>query len=146
MEKKYPIGLEEQANAVYQQYCTNEGIVYHVMDAANFCLGYLAAPTGAVWVKDRIKDLQKHLIDLADAEQNEHEKNVINHRIGDLHVAIQVINKYAVYLDESGSSDAVSRLQAINLTDIDAPIFTHTKEFAAHFSYIKRKMIDILKR
>jgi hypothetical protein len=61
------------------------------------------APTCAAWVKDRIKDLQKHLIDMADAEQNDHEKNVINHRIGDLHMAIQVINKYADYFGEIGS-------------------------------------------
>lgn len=40
---KEDIDLEEQANAIYQKYCTDKGLVYHLMDAANFCLGYIAA-------------------------------------------------------------------------------------------------------
>jgi hypothetical protein len=44
------------------------------------------------------------------------------------------------------SKNVVDRLRQIQLCDIDAPIFTHTKEFAAHFSYIKGKLIDILKQ
>jgi hypothetical protein len=32
----------------------------------------------------------------------------------------------------------------ILLSDIDAPIFTHTKEFENHFNYIKSKFIEIL--
>jgi len=40
---KETIDLEEQANAIYQKYCTDKGLVYHLMDAANFCLGYIAA-------------------------------------------------------------------------------------------------------
>jgi hypothetical protein len=35
--------LEEEANAAYQKYCAEKGIIYHLMDAANFCLGYMAA-------------------------------------------------------------------------------------------------------
>lgn len=50
-------GIEEQANAIYQKYCTDNNLVYHLLDAANFCLGYMAAkaPTGAVWVKASVR-------------------------------------------------------------------------------------------
>lgn len=41
--------------------------------------------------------------------------------------------------------DAIQRIKDFNLSDVDAPVFTHTKEFAAHFSYIKGKLMDIIK-
>lgn len=61
---KVDSGLEEQANALYQKYCTDEGLVYHVIDAANFCLWYMAAKRtageSAVWVKGAPKERKQH--------------------------------------------------------------------------------------
>lgn len=53
-------------------------------------------------------------------------------------------------LDESGAApsgerEVLQRIKDFNLSDIDAPVFTHTKEFAAHFSYFKGKLMDIMK-
>lgn len=123
MEKKYPIGdenkltpeqieerkeaidwyrnpaaplnpdLEEQANTIYQKYCNEKGLDYHLINAANFCLGYMAGK--------EVGTEPKYVAD---------------------------------------------RLRAIQLTDIDAPIFTHTKEFEAHFSYIKGKFIELINK
>lgn len=47
-------------------------------------------------------------------------------------------------LDESGVGDSLlDMLQSINLSDIDAPVFTHTRQFREHFDYIKKKFIEI---
>lgn len=62
------------------------------------------------------------------------------------------------WLDESGQSKEgnkerkvdgenkalIDRIKAFNLSDVDAPVFTHTKEFEAHFSYIKGKLMDVI--
>jgi hypothetical protein len=47
-------------------------------------------------------------------------------------------------LDDRTAVNTVEHLQQIKLTDMDAPAFTHTKEFAAHFSYIKGRLIELL--
>lgn len=103
------------------------------------------APTGAVWVKATSRLPEKNGIYKVKREfYREDESDQADFLNG-------VFTNYQGYrvvawLDESGACDAADRVQAINLSDIDAPIFTHTKEFAAHFSYIKGKIIEILKR
>lgn len=42
------------------------------------------------------------------------------------------------------SKDVLSILQQINISDIDAPVFTHSDKFLAHFNYIKEKFIEII--
>lgn len=53
-------------------------------------------------------------------------------------------------LDESGAAagreEVLQRIKDFSLSDVDAPVFTHTKEFRAHFSYIKGKLMDIIKK
>lgn len=40
--------LEEQANAIYQEYCSKNNLAYHLVDAAIFSDGYKAAKMDAV--------------------------------------------------------------------------------------------------
>jgi hypothetical protein len=153
MEKKYPIDLEEQANAIYQKYCADLGIIYHLPDAANFCLGYMAgkqATAGAVWVKasDRLPEPMSPPI-LIPVKRYEVDPARYSVRAMTANQFVDIIKWDLAtfeWLDESGANEAVACLQSINLTDMDAPIFTHTKEFEAHFSYIKLKMIELISK
>jgi len=47
------VDLEEKANQIYKELCEREGRAYHIKEAADFCLGYMAAASttqGAAWV------------------------------------------------------------------------------------------------
>lgn len=53
------------------------------------------------------------------------------------------------WLDESptaaGDAGILERLEAIRITDMDAPVFTHSPQFRKHFEYIQGKFVEILR-
>lgn len=53
------------------------------------------------------------------------------------------------WLDETptaaGDAGILERLEAIRITDMDAPVFTHSPQFRKHFEYIQGKFIEILR-
>lgn len=52
--------------------------------------------------------------------------------------------KYEQKENEAVDNCLIDRIKDFNLSDVDAPVFTHTKEFEAHFSYIKGKLMDVI--
>lgn len=44
----------------------------------------------------------------------------------------------------AGAKYVQNIVNQFNITDIDVPVFTHTKEFRDHFEYIKKELIKEL--
>jgi hypothetical protein len=152
MEKKYPIGelidkLKENIRNHMNPYnLGDEGtrLIFQLIKMAE----EQQAPTGAVWVKANVRlpspENPPVLIPVKRYETDPMQYSVRAMTANQLADIIKWDQATFEWLDERTAVDAVERLRDIQLTDMDAPIFTHTKEFEAHFSYIKGKMIELL--
>lgn len=79
----------------------------------------------------------------------EHSKRVCDPQpefIDRMEVRQLVINAYKKGYNKAHSEHVkcMADIININLSDIDSPVFTHTKEFRAHFDYIISKVKNII--
>jgi hypothetical protein len=89
---------------------------------------------------------QHPLLPANDAVQNWFEENIDKECS-----ASSAIYKFRVWLESlQGQSkeenNPASLIQNIYLSDIDAPVFTHSPQFKEHFDYIKSKFIEIVSK
>lgn len=91
------------------------------------------------------------LLPADDAVQNWFEENIDKECS-----ASSAIYKFRLWLESlqdtatkgtaAGREEVLQHIKDFNLSDVDAPAFTHTKEFEAHFSYIKGKLMDLIRK
>lgn len=116
--------------------------------------GLKSAQQGAVWVRasERLPGFKTPVKWRLDGiERNKGKVTVIYMANGESPAHLPDYEWYdesgtaAVREEDAASKEVIERIKDLQLSDIDAPVFTHTKEFRAHFSYIKGKLMDIIR-